>query len=470
MSHIFISYAKEDRAVALHLANGLEAAGVTTWYRERDKLPGVDYLTQANYEIDRCGIFLILVSPSSLRSDRVQKEVVCAAESGKWFFSVVIVRSEADEPGLSQTLEEIQAWPEWHRTIRRWIWRFDRTLEAEVKQILPSIVSDFRAVALTTAESPSSPRPRPKLTKGVGYDVDAMWQRFKRLWAGSSITAELPRPLTDRVHFTATAPPSVAPGSDFLLQVWGHLEDQRDEVLRRARRLAKSREIGTKGPVALARGTMLRVRLNPIHDLEVREAEDMVLWDGEIGNAAFHVSVSATAPPGPRVGWITFYVGDLAIAVLRFTLTVGPRSTGSHQLPGRYKRYSTAFASYTSENRNEVLRIIQGLQKSTPDLQVFLDVAALRSGARWANEIQRVIPEQDVFYLFWSRAASRSRWVEGEWRCALKTRGLDFIDPAPLDPPEVAPPPEELQSLHFGDWTLAYRRHLHPQGASDRPR
>ena len=69
-----------------------------------------------------------------------------------------------------------------------------------------------------------------------------------------------------------------------------------------------------------------------------------------------------------------------------------------------------------------------------------------------------MIPASDVFYLFWSAHASASKWVEREWRTALRTGGLDFIDPVPLQPPEDAPPPPELAGLHFNDWMLAFRR------------
>jgi hypothetical protein len=48
--------------------------------------------------------------------------------------------------------------------------------------------------------------------------------------------------------------------------------------------------------------------------------------------------------------------------------------------------------------------------------------------------------------------------VEKEWRCALKARGLSFIDPVPLAPPDVAEPPEELKKKHLNDWVLAYDR------------
>jgi len=36
-------------------------------------------------------------------------------------------------------------------------------------------------------------------------------------------------------------------------------------------------------------------------------------------------------------------------------------------------------------------------------------------------------------FLFWSREASQSKWVDYEWRSAAHARGVGFIDPTPLE-------------------------------------
>ena len=92
-----------------------------------------------------------------------------------------------------------------------------------------------------------------------------------------------------------------------------------------------------------------------------------------------------------------------------------------------------------------------------PDLDIFLDVLSLRSGDQWQERVEAEIAERDAFYLFWSAAARASTWVDREWRIALKTKGLDAIDPVPLQTPDKAPPPQELASLHFNQWTLQLR-------------
>ncbi len=49
-----------------------------------------------------------------------------------------------------------------------------------------------------------------------------------------------------------------------------------------------------------------------------------------------------------------------------------------------------------------------------------------------------------------------SPWVEREWRCAYAAKGIDFIDPVPLEPAAGAPPPAELARKHFNEPLLAY--------------
>ena len=217
--------------------------------------------------------------------------------------------------------------------------------------------------------------------------------------------------------------------------------------------------IEAKGPVPLARGTALVVRLG-LPGFALDDPEDLLVWDGEIGNATFPFRVPPDARPGPHPGPATFHAGGLQIAKLHFALDVGAWSAPPTALPAtRQARHRTAFASYASEDRDEVLARVQGMLKVVPDLDVFLDVASLRSGQNWSQRILREVPARDVFYLFWSDAASRSEWVEREWRCALVRRGLDYIDPVPLVSPERVPPPPELAAhLHFNDWMLAFIR------------
>ena len=89
MSRIFISYAEEDRAITNDIAKGLEAVGYTTWYYERDSVPGPSYLLQMGEAIDEAEVLVLIVSPSSIPSNQVTSEVIRAHEKNKPFIPLL---------------------------------------------------------------------------------------------------------------------------------------------------------------------------------------------------------------------------------------------------------------------------------------------------------------------------------------------------------------------------------------------
>lgn len=123
-----------------------------------------------------------------------------------------------------------------------------------------------------------------------------------------------------------------------------------------------------------------------------------------------------------------------------------------------WERPPTAFASYARINSKEVAYLIQGMRAWQPGLDIFLDFHSLFPGELWKDRLEEEILKRDRFLLFWSRAASKSEYVDSEWRTALKYKGLSFITPVPLEPPDIAPPPTELAALHFNDLFLEMRR------------
>ena len=140
---------------------------------------------------------------------------------------------------------------------------------------------------------------------------------------------------------------------------------------------------------------------------------------------------------------------DLEVASAEANVASATRPRQAH-----LQRIEHAFASYATLDRAEVLRRVQGIQ--AVGTKVFLDIVDLRSGSGWQDTLYKEIDASDSFFLFWSRNAAQSSWVEREWRYALKRRGLDFINPLPLEDPRTAEPPAELRSTHFNDMLLAF--------------
>ncbi len=89
MSHIFISHVEEDADVALEIALKLEEAGYSTWSYELDSIPGPSYLLQTGAAIEQSQAVILVISPHSLGSRQVTREVVRAHETGIYFIPVL---------------------------------------------------------------------------------------------------------------------------------------------------------------------------------------------------------------------------------------------------------------------------------------------------------------------------------------------------------------------------------------------
>jgi biopolymer transport protein ExbB len=243
------------------------------------------------------------------------------------------------------------------------------------------------------------------------------------------------------VRFSAFAPPTVVPDSEFVLNIWAYLWSQRGELQSGA-----NVAVGTLGPVCLPQGAKLEVRVE-IAAFAYRSIPESLAWAGVPANAAFRVRVPGVATAGRYLGEARISFCGVRVAKLVFELTVGSDALRSTELQTREERVRSVFASYANEDRIEALKVKRALEPL--DIDVFVDVMDLRAGDNWENELWKQIPLRDRFYLLWSVNAARSAWVEKEWRCALDKKGLDCIEPISLADPRDAPPPPELASLHF---------------------
>jgi tetratricopeptide (TPR) repeat protein len=88
MSNVFMSYVERDSELAEKIARGLEHRGFTTWYYERDSLPGTPWLTQVGIEIEEAGAVVLIISRRSLESKQVTSEIDYARSKGKPFVPV----------------------------------------------------------------------------------------------------------------------------------------------------------------------------------------------------------------------------------------------------------------------------------------------------------------------------------------------------------------------------------------------
>jgi hypothetical protein len=277
---------------------------------------------------------------------------------------------------------------------------------------------------------------------------------------GSAVDSTRPG---DRVECSVFAPPMVSPGSVFLIQVFAHISGRAREAMHRAKEFdadSARRAIKTLES-SVSRGTKLAFCLT-MPGLQVDDPMQSMVWSGTTESVQFGVSVPERCHLGGVVGTITISQDSIPIGHIKFTLTVAAilPADQAHPAPSisavgdAAKRYETAFVSYASADRTKVLERVQVLPMFK--IKTFQDVLDLGPGERWEQSLYRHIDESDIFLLFWSNAAKRSKWVRKEVQYALDRKhgdewALPEIGPVIIEGPPVPPPWKELAHLHFND-------------------
>jgi len=157
------------------------------------------------------------------------------------------------------------------------------------------------------------------------------------------------------------------------------------------------------------------------------------------------IAVYLNDQPIGKVGWMIFEdTGDAP----------APPATERQAL----NRYRQAFVSYSSRDRAEVLRRVQGLRAA--GVEVFMDLLDLKPGERYAELLQTEARGADLFVLCWSKNAAQSEWVKKEalWALEHARRSTDRrpdLRPIVLGPPPPPAPWPELASVHLNDM-IAY--------------
>jgi hypothetical protein len=113
MYQVFISYKDADRVLADEVARGLEADGYVTWYYDRDSRVGFNYMEYCGDLIAECQAMVLLISPRSVLSRQVEREVIRASEENKRILPVLCGLSYAQfqeaAPAWRQALAGIAA-------------------------------------------------------------------------------------------------------------------------------------------------------------------------------------------------------------------------------------------------------------------------------------------------------------------------------------------------------------------------
>jgi hypothetical protein len=268
--------------------------------------------------------------------------------------------------------------------------------------------------------------------------------------------------LEEEVSSTVYAPGQAGQGDSFLVQVFVHLPEQAaglDELAKEADDAAKQR-MTTKLKKTIKRGTELTFHLT-MPGLEIDEPAQSCTWEGEPVWTQFGVTIPPERKPGNIIGTVIVSEASIPIGHLKFKFKIAgsvpeaaPAPVNQAVAVGNMTRYKQAFISYTSKDRAEVLKRVQML--NLVKVKFFQDLLTLEPGDAWEKLLYDYIDQSDVFYLFWSQAASESEWVRKEIAYAIKRKGgneesAPEIVPVIIEGPPAARPPAELSFLHFND-------------------
>jgi hypothetical protein len=112
VGEIFLSHAHEDHALTLRLAETLHRHGLRAWYSERH-IPGArQWLDEIGAALDRCDWFVVLLTPSSVRSKWVKRELTYALNQDRYEDRIVPLLVETcDYTKLAWPLATVQTIP-----------------------------------------------------------------------------------------------------------------------------------------------------------------------------------------------------------------------------------------------------------------------------------------------------------------------------------------------------------------------
>ena len=273
-------------------------------------------------------------------------------------------------------------------------------------------------------------------------------QREESRFDVSSVSPADEKCRVDQVYFSALTDERVQRNAYYTLRLFMGMEEHR-QVIEKIKQTADKQLREDKTDIAVDVRKNQQVKVCVTSPVAVIDDNEMTLpWTGDIRDFSFMYFVPPDVQGQNLPISAHIYVDDVIATRLQIRV---PLEEEGGQVVVRRQDVMEAFMSYSSEDRERVLAIVQGMHHARPDMKIFLDVEMLRSGEDWKRMLQRKIDESQVLYLCWSTAAKKSAWVDFEWRHAYNTKGAEVIEPVPLESPQLCAPPRELDMKHFND-------------------
>ena len=263
---------------------------------------------------------------------------------------------------------------------------------------------------------------------------------------GSKIVIEKSAVQLSQVEFSAIAPKQIVKGEYSIIDIVMYEEAYRhivDEIHSQSETEAQEKK---SGKIRVTTEANIKVVLYS-NDIEIEDNEMTGVWQNSYLNFSFPIFLPDNYSKKQVLFVAKIFIND--IIATRLTFTARCSSLFDQKINVICEDILTAFISYASQDRKKVATIVQGMQKARPDMDLFFDVESLRSGENWEKTLFNEIEKRDILYLCWSHHAKNSEWVDKEWRYAYSQKGIDGIEPMPIELPEDCPPPQELSGKHW---------------------
>ncbi len=463
-NYIFISYSENDREYADSLRLALIQKGFSIWMAPYNIPKGSAYRDVIDCALKNCSVFLPLLSEDYQKSVYASMEIERAAAYRKTIIPIKIGNNiSSDALGFFMNSDHITAITDPNQNpaaLQSVIAKIEKALSAKInsssanEEQYSKTKASFSIPASMATAIPAATASMTTASAPLFGFIGGAIKKIKEKITAKQPTAKKPK-LTE-IEYSAIVPKALIKGAISEINVFLYEKDY-EHIVEKAIQSSEGAAREVRGDALnIEESATVTVTLCSPDSEKIFES-DTKAWGGRYLAFNFLPEIPDDCQSNQIRFTASVYFNGIIASTLKF---VANCSLGSQQIKLARSDITSAFISYASPDREQVVDILQGMRKARPDMDIFFDRESLKSGDNWETRIINEISRRDILFLCWSESAKASEWVEKEWRYALNNKGIESIEPIPLISPDKCPPPDELKSKHFFDKELMYRSNM----------
>ena len=225
--------------------------------------------------------------------------------------------------------------------------------------------------------------------------------------------------IEDSVISSVFAPAQVKERSHMLVQVFLHLEEETDRVVKKA--IEADENARRRGYAALQcklkKGGQVTVELKVIGDRLLLHERKMLVWQGSVTKCSFDYFVPQDLDALDLSCEVALYIQGVPLGDMCFVTTIveNPRKLNADV---KTRQYNKIFISYSHKDAASVKGFAHALKAQGSDY--FYDRDTLMAGDVYEEKIFSFIDTADLFILCWSKNAAESEYVGKERHRAMQ--------------------------------------------------